>query len=89
MESLERIDNLARRARAETPPLTDVPVEATVRGLRGAPQAAFSLAWPAVVSAIAACAMLAMSHRAAATTATTTAADPVAAMFNSVQVEMP
>jgi hypothetical protein len=89
MESLEAIENLARRARGETPPLTNVRIDTIIRAVRAQRQPVFSLAWPALVSAIAACAMLALSYRATATTTTTTASDPVAALFSSVNVEMP
>ena len=47
METLDALDNLARRARLEPPPSVDIDVRALLRACRQQRAGALSLAWPA------------------------------------------
>ena len=86
MEPLEAVDALARRARAETPPQTNVDIGAVLRSTRAEPPWRLTpLAWSAAVSALAACAILTLAlHSNKSTTV-----DSITPLFNAAQVQMP
>ncbi|MGD0138412.1 MAG: hypothetical protein ABSD28_06005 [Tepidisphaeraceae bacterium] len=87
MEPLEAVEALAHRARAETPPRTNVDIGAIVRAARAEPQWRLTpLAWSAAVSALAACAILSLALR---STGKSTTADSITPLFNAAQVQMP
>jgi len=86
MEPLEAVEALARRARAETPPGTNVNIGAVLRTARAEPQWRLTpLAWSAAVSALAACAILSLALHSNKSTTT----DPIAPLFNAAEVQMP
>jgi hypothetical protein len=87
MEPLEAVEALARRARAETPPETNVDIGAILRAAGAEPQWRLTLlAWSAAVSALAACAILSLALR---STAKSTTVDSITPLFNAAQVQMP
>jgi hypothetical protein len=87
MEPLEAIEALARRARGEAPPGTNVNIGAIVRAARAEPQWRLTpLAWSAAVSALAACAILCLALR---SSGKSTTVDSITPLFNAAQVQMP
>jgi hypothetical protein len=84
METLDAIDQLARRARMENPPIVDVNVHALLRACGRQRAPTLALAWPAAVAALAACVVLAVMHFKAPASS-----DSVAQLFGPVQVQMP
>jgi hypothetical protein len=87
MEPLEAIDALARRARTEKPPATDVNIGAVLRAARAEPPWRLTpLAWSAAVSALAACVILTLALR---STTQSNTVDSITPLFNAAQVQMP
>ena len=84
MEPLDAIESLARRARLEAAPATDVDAARLIRAVRVEPMRLVPLAWTAAAAAIAASVVLAMALRANVATA-----DPVSSLFTPTQLEMP
>ena len=86
MEPLESIDALARIARQETPPQTNVQIAPLLRALRTEQQWRLApLAWSAALSAVAASVILVIAlHQ-----TQTTTVDPISPLFNAAQVQMP
>ncbi|MGA2439649.1 MAG: hypothetical protein ABSH08_01705 [Tepidisphaeraceae bacterium] len=86
MEPLEAVDALARRARAETPPQTNVDIGTILRSARAEPQWRLTpLAWSAAVSALAACAILSLALH----SNNSTTVDSITPLFNAAEVQMP
>src|SRR5271168_1360104 len=98
MEPLEAIDNLARAAREETVPETDLDVRRLLRSMRAESVQAgpvlriAPLAWSAAISAIAAGVMLTLAlHTSSSTMSSVDSAriDSIGPLFNAAQVQMP
>jgi hypothetical protein len=86
MEPIEALDSLARRARAEAAPETNLDVARILREIRGsAPVSIAPMAWSAAVSAIAASILLAIALHGGSSSST----DPIAPLFNATQAQMP
>jgi hypothetical protein len=87
MEPLEAIDRLARAAREEVVPETDIDVRRVLRAVR--PESSLRiapLAWSAAISAVAAVVMLSFALH---TSSSTTNVDSISPLFNAAQVQMP
>jgi hypothetical protein len=86
MEPLDAINALARIARTETPPDTNVRIAPLLRACRAEEQWRLTpLAWSAALSAIAACVILVLAiHRTEITTV-----DSISPLFSAAQVQMP
>jgi len=91
MDPLDALDILARRAAAEPIPRTDVDMRIVLGIARRERVRFFPLVWSAAASALAACIVLAVTLHASSSTANaaTATVDPVAPLFNPVQVELP
>jgi hypothetical protein len=90
MEPLEAIENLARIAREEDAPLTDINVRRLLRSVRPEPTLKIApLAWSAAISAIAAGVMLTFALHTSSATTTTNSVDSISPLFNAAQVQMP
>jgi hypothetical protein len=88
MQTLDRIEALAARARRETPPATDVRVNHLLAACQRETPAFHLPAWPAIVSAAAACILLLVTLR-GQNQASTASSDSVTPLFAPVQVQMP
>jgi hypothetical protein len=87
MEPLEAIERLARAAREEVVPETDVDVRRVLRAARPEPSLRIApLAWSAAISAVAAAIMLSFALH---TSGSTTSVDSISPLFNAAQVQMP
>ena len=87
MEPFEAIDALARRARMETPPQTDVDVASIPRWAGARPQWQLApLAWSAAVCALAACVILSLALW---SSSQSTSVDSITPLFSAAQVQMP
>ncbi len=84
MDTLEMIDALARRARAEVAPETNVKIAAVLAAGRRE-QRLGPLAWSAGLSAIAACVVLAIALHDNQSTKT----DSIEPLFQAAEVQMP
>jgi hypothetical protein len=84
MDALEAVEALARRARAETPPQTNVRM-ATVLSAHRPEQRLVPLAWSAGLSAVAACVVMALALHANKSTKT----DPIMPLFQAAEVQLP
>jgi hypothetical protein len=85
MDPLQSIELLARRARQETPPVTDISLRKfPPAGLRE-PIRLFPMACTAAVSALAATVLLSLALH----TSSTQSSQTISPLFNVVQVEMP
>jgi hypothetical protein len=88
MEPLEAIDALARVARSEAAPQTNVPIAAVIRTAQARTATQWRLAplaWSAGISALAASVILVIALR----QNTTSSVDPISPLFNAAQVQMP
>ena len=92
MEPLEAIERLARAAREEIVPETDVDIRRVLRAARPEPRLRpesirlAPLAWSAAFSAVAAVVMLSFALH---TSSPTTSVDSISPLFNAAQVQMP
>ncbi|MGD0462402.1 MAG: hypothetical protein ABSB74_07925 [Tepidisphaeraceae bacterium] len=84
MDALEMVDALARRARAEVAPETNVRIAAVLAAGRR-DQRLLPLAWSAGLSAIAACVVLAIALHANKSART----DSIEPLFQAAEVQMP
>ena len=86
MEPLDDVETLARRARMETPPDTDIRIAPLLRACRAEQQWRLTpLAWSAALSAVAACVILVLAiHQ-----GQTASVDSISPLFNAAQVQMP
>lgn len=86
MEPLDAVDALARRARMESPPETDIGFAPLLRACRAEEQWGLTpLAWSAALSAIAACVIMVLAiHQ-----SQTNSVDSITPLFNAVQVRLP
>lgn len=84
MDPLEAVEALARRARAEAPPQTNVRMAAVLSAGRRE-QRLMPLAWSAGLSAIAACIVLALALHSNKSTRT----DPIEPLFQAAEVQLP
>ncbi len=95
MNPLESVENLARIARRETPPETNVKFASLLRNLRPEPQMRLGptrlWAWSAAVSALAASIVLAVAIHGSSSTGSTNpnSVDSITPLFNAAQVQMP
>jgi hypothetical protein len=90
MEPIEAIESLARAAREEMTPETDVDVRRLIREVRPAPRLKLApLAWSAGISAMAACVMLTLALHTSNSTGNSTGVDSITPLFNAAQVQMP
>jgi hypothetical protein len=89
METLERIELLARAARREAAPATRVDGAAVLQSCRYAQTRGLRLFWPAAISALAAVVILGTGLTLQARSSPRGAADPVAQLFAPPQVELP
>ena len=88
MEPLEAIDRLARAAREEVVPETDIDVRRVLRAVRPEPSLRIApLAWSAAISAVAAVVMLSFALH--TSSSTTSNVDSISPLFNAAQVQMP
>jgi hypothetical protein len=86
MEPLEAIESLARLARAEPAPQTNVNFASVVHAAQAKPTLRLKpLAWSAAISALAAGIILSFALHVPQTTAT----DSISPLFNATQVQMP
>jgi hypothetical protein len=87
MEPLDGVDALARIARMEVVPTTNVRVGPLLRASRAEQQWRLApFAWSAALSAAAACIILVLALR---QTQSTTSVDSISPLFNATQVQMP
>ena len=87
MDPLEAIESLARLARSEQPPRTNVDIAAVLRAAGAEPPLRLApLAWSAAVSAIAAGIILSFAIH---TQRTTSSVDSISPLFNATEVQMP
>jgi hypothetical protein len=92
MNPLESVENLARIARRETPPETNLNFASLLRELRPEPQMRLRpWAWSAAVSALAASIVLAVAIHGSSSTGSTNpnSVDSITPLFNAAQVQMP
>jgi hypothetical protein len=86
MEPLEAVESLARIARMERTPVTNVNIGAVLRAARAEPALRLApLAWSAAVSALAAGIILSVAIHARQTSSV----DSISPLFNATQVQMP
>ncbi len=88
MDPLDAIESLARLARCEEPPGTNINVAAVLRAAANAepPLRLAPLAWSAAVSALAAGIILSFAIH---TRQTTSSIDSISPLFNATQVQLP
>jgi hypothetical protein len=94
MEPLDMVDALARKARLEAGPETDVRLGALLRGCREEERYPIApLGWSAAISALAAVVVLGLAlHQnvsAASGQSSGTTVDSITPLFNAAQVQMP
>ncbi len=87
MDPLDAIESLARLARTEEPPGTNINVAAVLRAAEAeAPLRLAPLAWSAAVSALAAGIILSVASH---TRQASSSVDSISPLFNATQVQMP
>jgi hypothetical protein len=84
MDPLEMVDALARRARAEAAPQTNVSLAAVLAASRRERRLS-PFAWSAAISAVAACVVLAVALHANKSTRT----DSIEPLFQAAEVQLP
>jgi len=92
MKALESVENLARIARRETPPETNVRFASLIRDLRPEPPMRLRpWAWSAAVSALAASIVMAVAIHGSSSSSSTgsNSVDSITPLFNAAQVQMP
>ena len=89
METLKMVECLAERARRERMPRVPVDCGRVLRTCRQERAQSYSLAWPAMGSALAAALILVFCLWQSERSARASSRDPVAQLFNPVQVELP
>jgi hypothetical protein len=88
MDPLDALDGLARRARNEAIPSTDINVAGLIDECLPEPRRFMPLAFSATLAAVAACLVLLCALRVHSASASTTT-DSVSPMFAPTQVELP
>jgi hypothetical protein len=87
MDPLDAIESLARLARTEQPPPTNVNIAAVLRSADAEPPLRLApFAWSAAVSALAAGIILSFAIH---TRQTTSRVDSITPLFNAIEVQMP
>ena len=89
MEPFEAIDKLARAARDEVAPETDINVGRLIRSIQPQPTLRLApLAWSAAFSALAAVVMLTFALH-SSNSSSSTSVDSITPLFNAAQVQLP
>jgi hypothetical protein len=84
MDALEMVDALARRARTEVAPRTDISVVSVLAAVRREEKLS-PFAWSAGISALAACVVLSVALH----TQKSTRTDSIEPLFQAAEVQMP
>jgi hypothetical protein len=89
MEPIEAIEKLARAARDEAVPETDINVHRLIRSIQPQPTLRLApLAWSAAVSALAAVVMLTFALHTSGSSSSSSV-DSITPLFNAAQVQLP
>ena len=88
MDPLEKIEAIARIARTEVTPETNVRIMPLLRAARAKPRWQLApLAWSAAISAVAACVILTVAlHQ---DQSTSSSVDSISPLFTATQVQLP